>query len=227
MDYEKLAIVANDIDNAIRENTALKSILVEASSAMLGDQTAETRQSIQEFLDAPLGDKKEMIMKKAVAAAMLVAKERNILPALPDNGSVIAAVVDDALTRVKVSFQVGNGILDVEDAIDTIVDHAEARAVAFVDEVFDSGMVNETVTEGLVKASYLIPEIGPIVGPIAEFCKPVIQSVVAAVEPYARELIKTGLNLVSNTLKSVARAAVETVKTSVKNIAKNILLFIA
>ena len=223
MDYEKIALVANSIDNTIRENTALKSIIVETSSAMLGDQTDETRQSIQEFLDAPLGDKKEMIMKKAVAAAMVVAKDRGILPNLPDNGSAIAAVVDDTLTRAKVAYQVGTGILDVEDAIDTIIDHNEARAVAFVDKVFDSGMVNETVTNVLVKASYAIPEIGPVVGPIAEHCKPIIKSFVAKAEPYAREIIKEGINVVANTVKSIARTVVETAKSTMKNIAKNIL----
>lgn len=219
MDYEKIALVANSIDNTIRENTALKSIIVETSSAMLGDQTDKTRQSIQEFLDAPLGDKKEMIMKKAVAAAMVVAKDHGILPNLPDNGSTIAAVVDDTLTRAKVAYKVGTGILDVEDAIDTIIDHNEARVVAFVDKVFDSGMVSETVTNVLVKASYAIPAIGPIVGPIAEHCKPIIKSLVAKAEPYAREIIKEGINVIANAVKNIARAAISTTK----NVAKNLL----
>ncbi len=124
MDYEKIAEVANNIDNAIKDNAALKSLIVEASSVMLNDQSNETRQSIQEFLDSPLEDKKEMVMKKAYAAAMVAAQERGLLPNLPNNSSAIAAIVDEGLTRVKANYQVCIGILDPEVSIDHIVDHA-------------------------------------------------------------------------------------------------------
>ena len=51
MDYEKIAEAANNIDKVIRDNQALKSLIVEASSVATGDQSQETRQSIQEFLE--------------------------------------------------------------------------------------------------------------------------------------------------------------------------------
>ena len=227
MNYEKLALVANSIDSAIRENSAIKSFLLETSSATLDDQTGEKSQSIQDFLDAPLGDKREMIMKKAYAAAMIVAKEKGAISSLPENASEIAALVDEGLVRVKANYQVGIGMLDPESAIDNIIDHAESRAIAFVDKVFDSGVVTNTVTEGLVRVAYSIPEIGPVVGPVVENYKPIIKSVVAKVEPVVRNAIKTGIHTVANTAKKVARVVVEKAKSWAMNTAKKLASFFA
>ena len=219
MDYEKIAEAANNIDKVIRENQALKSLIVEASSVVTGDQSQETRQSIQEFLDSPLGDKKEIVMEKAFAAAMVLAKERGLLPNLPESSHAIASIVDEGLTRVKANYQVGVGILDPEEAIDHIVDHAESRAIAFVDTAFESGIVREVATAGVVGLAYAIPEIGPIIGPIAENFSPIIKSVIASVEQPVREAIKTGIHVVATTAKTIAHKAIE----GVKNVAKNIV----
>ena len=219
MDYEKIAEAANNIDKVIRDNQALKSLIVEASSVVTGDQSQETRQSIQEFLDSPLGDKKEIVMEKAFAAAMVLAKERGLLPNLPEGSHAIASIVDEGLTRVKANYQVGVGILDPEVAIDHIVDHAESRAVTYVDAAFESGMISEVATAGVVRLAYAIPGIGPIIGPIAENYRPIIKSVIARVEQPVREAIKTGIHVVATTAKTIARKAIE----EVKNVAKNIV----
>ena len=218
MDYEKIAEAANNIDKVIRDNQALKSLIVEASSVVTGDQSQETRQSIQEFLDSPLGDKKEIVMEKAFAAAMVLAKERGLLPNLPESSHAIASIVDEGLTRVKANYQVGVGILDPEKAIDHIVDHAESRAIAFVDTAFESGIVREVATAGVVGLAYAIPEIGPIIGPIAENFSPIIKSVIASVEQPVREAIKIGIHAVATTAKTIARKAIEVVKNVAKNI---------
>ena len=225
MDYEKFASTAVVIDNSIRDNVALKSLLVETSSAMIGDQSEETRQSIQDFLDAPTGDKKELIMKKAVAAAMVLAKDKGLMSA-PAKGAEIAAVVDEGLTRVKAAYQVGIGLINPEKAIDTIVDHAESRAIAAVNQAFDSGAVREVATAGLVKLAYVIPKIGPIVGPIAEKYKPIIKTVISKVEKPVKEAIKTGIHYVSTTAKKIAHAAIEKVKTKVTTVAKKIFSWV-
>ena len=216
MDYEKIEEAAKNIDKVIRDNQALKSLIVEASSVVTGDQSQETRQSIQEFLDSPLGDKKEIVMEKAFAAAMVLAKERGLLPNLPESSHAIASIVDEGLTRVKANYQVGVGILDPEVAIDHIVDHAESRAIAYVDAVFEPGVISEVVTEGVVKLAYVIPGIGPIIGPITENYRPIIKSVIASVEQPVREAIKAGIHVVATTAKTIAHKAVEGVKSLAK-----------
>lgn len=236
MNFEKLATIANAIDNTIvaktydntiRANSVLKSVLVETPAAILGDQTDETRPSIQDFLDSPMGDKKELIMKKAFAAATVVAQSQGLLQELPQTGSSIAALVDEGLTRVKTNYQVETGILDPEKAIGTIIDHAEARAVAFIDKAFESGKISKFVTECAVKLTYAIPEIGPIVGPIAEHCKPIIKGVVEKVKPYAQEAIKAGVHVMATTAKKVVHTAIEKATTAIKTATEWLSTFFA
>lgn len=221
MDFEKIASCANTIDSAIRDNSALKSIIVDASAAMMDDDSYETRQSIQEFLDLPLGDKKDIAIKKAFAAAMVVGKERNILD-LPDNGAEIAAIVDEGWARAKTAYQVGIGLLDPETAIDHIVDLEESRLVATIDLAFDSGLVNMVATEAIVAASYAIPGIGSIIGPAAEACKPIIQSTLKVVEKPIKQVIKSGIHTVATTAKSIAHKAIDTVKSYASSVVSKI-----
>lgn len=211
MDFEKFAEAANRIDGAIRDNASLKSLIVEASSTAMGDTLGQTSKSVQEFLDAPLGDKKEMVMKKALAAAMIMAKERGILLDLPDTGAAIAATVDEGLTRIKTNYQVGTLELDPCDAIDAIIDHIQSRAIAFVDTALRSDEVHEAVSEGLVKLLHLVPEIGPIIGPMARQYKPVIKAVIKRVAEPVRNVITSGINAVSEYAKSAVRKVKETI----------------
>lgn len=220
MDFEKIASCANTIDSAIRDNAALKSIIVDASTAMMDDDSYETRQNIQEFLDLPLGDKKDIAIKKAFAAAMVVAKERNIISDLPDSGAEIAAIVDEGWARAKTAYQVGIGLLDPETAIDHIVDLGESRLVATIDSAFE--LVNDAAAEALVAAAYTIPGIGAIIGPAAAVCMPIIQSTLKNVEKPIKQAIKTGIHTVATTAKSIAHKAVDTVKSFASSIVSSI-----
>lgn len=222
MNYEKIATIAHSIDNAIRDNVALKSAIVDTSSLLLDDASDETRQSIQDFLDAPLGDKKEIATKKAFAAAAVLAQEQGLLPTLPEVAESIAAVVDDGLARVKAAYQVGMGILDPETAIDNIIDHATARAIAFVDSSFST-----IATEGIVKLSYWIPAIGPIIGPVAETCKPLIESMINKVDKPVREFIGTGIQSVGNVAKTMAHSVVSVAKSCIGSLANKITSVLA
>ncbi len=226
MDYEKIAEAAKSVDNVVRDNVALKSMIVEASSIALDDNSDETRQSIQEFLDAPLDSKKDIAIKKAFAAAMVLAKGKGVMN-LPDKAGEIAAIIDEGIVRVKTNYQVGAGILNPEEAIDNIIDHAEARAMAYIDYAFDSGLVREVATEGIVKIAYSIPEIGPIIGPIAENYRPIIKGIITKVEQPVKSIIKTGIHLVSSYSKSAAHAAVEKAKSFAVNTAKKFVSWFA
>ncbi len=218
MDYEKFAETVQTIDNTIRDNAVLKTILAETAADMVGDESGETSQFVQDFLDAPLDDKKDVVMQKALSAAMVYAKDKGILPDLPDSGSEIAAIIDDSLTRVKTGYKVGLGILDPDVAVDVLVDHAESRVLAQVDQAFNSGMVNEVITEGIINVTYAIPGVGPVLGPTARFCKPIIKCVVAKAEPTVRNVIKTGIHKVSSTARSVAHSVVSSVKETARSL---------
>ncbi len=227
MDYEKIAEAVAGMNNNIKRNVALKSMFANAASLVFDDQSNEPNKLFEEFLDSPMGDGNESIMKKVFAAAMIFAKESGILSNLPSGGAEMAAVVDEGLVRVKANYQVGAGILDPEEAIDCIIDHAEARAIAFIDQAFDSGMVKEVVSNGIVAIAYAIPQIGPIIGPMVQDYQPVIDEVLNMVEPQAREAIKTGVRVVATTLKQVAHEAIEKAKELAVNLAEKIESWLA
>lgn len=222
MDYEKIMTVATSVDKAVQDVVALKSVLLESPVDMPEETSVEPSRSIQEFLDAPLDDKKELAMKKAFAAAMVIAKDKGVLTTVPETAAEIAAVVDDSLTRAKVGYLVETGAILVEEAANTLIDHAESRAVAAVEIAFESGLVREVVTEGIVIISYGIPVIGPSIGPAVEKCKPIIKTVIAKVEKPFKKLITTGIHKLAKAAKSFVKSAAESVKGTVKNIAKSI-----
>ena len=209
MDFEKFAAAASQIDNAIRTNEAVKAVIVEASGIVTGDESGETRKSVQEFLDAPRGDKKEMAMKKAYAAAVALAKDRGLLPNISNEPSAIAAVVDEGLAIAKTAYQVGDGKIIPEVAFDYLVDRAAARAKSYVDYAFDSGLVREGIAIGATKLAYAIPGIGPVLGPIVQSYQPLIKSIVAHVEAPAKAVIKTGIDLVGSAAKAMGHNAVK------------------
>lgn len=217
MDYLKFEEAASQIDNAIRANEAVKAVIVEASGIVTGDESEETRKSVQEFLDAPLGDKKEMAMKKAYAAAVALAKDRGLMPDIPAEPSAIAAIVDEGLGKVKIAYNVAVGKITPEDAFDYIVDRSAARAKSYVDFAFDSGLVREAVALGATRLAYAIPGIGPVIGPVVQSYQPLIKSVVARVEKPAKAFIKSGINAVANVVKAVGRKALERIKGDLTN----------
>lgn len=219
MNYEKFASDANAIESAIKSNVTLKSVVADADYTVVEEGGEDVSPYVKDVLDATWGDKKETVLKKAIAAAMVVAQDSGEMADLPRSGAAIAAIVDEGLARVKAGYQVGIGKINPDEAINYIVDRAEARAVAFVDKVFDSGMVSEVVTEGVVRLAYAIPEIGPIVGPIAENYKPIIKSVIRKVEQPVRNFIKDGIHTVANTAKKAMDSIVKKATNTIKKIA--------
>lgn len=219
MNYEKFASDANAIESAIKSNVTLKSVVADADYTVVEEGGEDVSPYVKNVLDTPWGDKKETVLKKAIAAAMVVAQANGEMADLPRSGAAIAAIVDEGLARVKAGYQVGIGKIYPDEAINYIVDRAEARAVTFVDKVFDSGMVSEVVTEGVVRLAYAIPEIGPIVGPIAENYKPIIKSVIRKVEQPVRNFIKDGIHTVANTAKKAMDSIVKKATNTIKKIA--------
>ena len=216
MNYQKFSEAASQIENAIRTNEAVKAVIVEASGIVTGDESGETSKSVQEFLDTPLGDKKEMVMKKAYAAAVALAKDRGLLPNISNEPSAIAAVVDEGLAIAKTAFQVGAGKSIPEVAFDYLVDRAAARAKSYVDYAFDSGLVRDVVAKGVTNLAYAIPKFGPVIGPVVQNYQPIIKSAIACVEKPAKAVIKTGITAVAHVAKAAGRKAVETVGSAVK-----------
>lgn len=183
----------------------------------------ESSKCVTDFLTSPLGDPKDLIMRKAMATAMVIAKKKGVIQDVPADAPSLASLVDESLTKVKTATMVGLGKLNPERAIDALIDGAQARVVSVVDTALDSGIVSKFATEGLVKLAHAIPKIGMVVGPIAQSCKPAIQGVLRKAEKAVKPYVKKGIQIVANTAKTVCKKAVEFLKEKAWNIAGNLL----
>lgn len=219
MDYEKLASDVQSMDNAVKDIVTIATSVDNIVTDFANDENRQSEKGIIDFLNAPIGDKADVVMRKAMAAAMVIAKEKGLIQDVPTNAAELAAVVDEGLTRVKTEYMVGMDLISPEKAVEVLVDGAEARAVTVIDMAFDSGAVNEFVTDGIVNLAGAIPYVGPA----AELCKPIISAVVAKVEPSVREAITTGVHYVADTAKSIARTAIDTIKKNAWNMAKRLI----
>ena len=229
MEYEKIAeTVSKNIDGTIRDNYSLKSILDEKScDELMNVESKEESNNLKEFLDAPLGDESELRMRKIYAAATILAKQRGQLPDLPKNSHEIAAVIDEGLTRVKVNYQVGNGMIETGDAIIHSIERAESRAVSVIDKFFDSGKFEEYVTKGVVALTNCFPKVGRVIAPIAKHYAPVIKSVVARVKEPVRNCIKSGVHKVANYAKAGVEKIVEKANTMITRVTEKFLSFLS
>lgn len=223
MDYEKLASDVQSMDNAVKDIVTIATSVDNIVTDFANDENRQSEKGIIDFLNAPIGDKADVVMRKAMAAAMVIAKEKGLIQDVPTNAAELAAVVDEGLTRVKTEYMVGMDLISPEKAVEVLVDGAEARAITVIDMAFDSGAVNEIVTDGIVNLAGAIPYVGHVLRHAAELCKPIISAVVAKVEPSVREAITTGVHYVADTAKSIARTAIDTIKKNAWNMAKRLI----
>ena len=134
---------------------------------------------VQEFLDLPMNDPKEGELKKLFAGAVTAAAESGVLPfELPNNSAEgIASLVDDGLNRVKTAFKVATGEMNIEEAADTMIDRAAARAVALVDFALDNDIAGNALAN-VATAIYPPAEaLRPIIVATVQHAAPVIKTV--------------------------------------------------
>lgn len=158
---------------------------------------------VNEFFNSPLNDKKEMDFKKLFAAAIIFAKEKGFLPFdIPCSEEEIATLIDNGLTRAKVAFQQAAGLLDDEEAIESLIDRAAARLIAQIDNVVEVGLpiVAEKISE------YLWAH------PKTAWLAPIVETVLPYAAPYVSSAIKKGINEIAKASKKVVVNVVQIVK---------------
>ena len=153
---------------------------------------------VKDFLESPLGDKKETMMKKAFATAVTIANDKGVLPFLVKSPDQIAATVDDALTRMKTAYQTSTGKIDVNQAIDVLVDRAATRAMVFADRAIEKGvpLLSDMLCSAMIK------------NPLTAGLVPVIK----AAEKYVKDAVRTGIKATAEHVKTSLKETVEVVK---------------
>ena len=107
---------------AMNKMTALQTLLSGKDLSKEEVPLIKEFKTVQEFLNLPMGDKKEVVLKKAFATAVTIAKDKGVLPFEVNSSEQIASLVDDGLTRMKVAYQTATGKIDAYQAVDALVD---------------------------------------------------------------------------------------------------------
>lgn len=163
---------------------------------------------VQDFLDLPMGDKKEVVLKKAFATAVTIAKDKGVLPFEVNSSEQIASLVDDGLTRMKTAYQVATGKIDAYQAIDTLVDRVAVRIVGIADRVIEKG--TPLVVDKLCKAMSKNPKTAALV--------PFVKTAEKYIVPIAEAAVRAGVAAVTKVSKPLLKKAVDKVKAASQKI---------
>ena len=204
----------NQFEREATQMTALQSLLL--GNELTAEELPLIREfkCVKEFLDLPINDKKEAILKKLFATSIVIAKSKGLLPfEVPESPEAIASVVDESLTQMKVAYKTATGELDSIEAVDVLVDHVAVRAVAIADKVIEKGM--PVVLDKLCMA-------------MTKVCPPAITvvPVIKHAERYITVATKVVVRKGIRTLAQAAKPIVKQVATTVKSVARKVLNFL-
>lgn len=214
IDFEKLEQHAQDIKVVIANEVCNKSteeIELDTSNPHLSEQSKSLIKD--SFANTDNGEH-ETFIKTIFGAATVIAQEKGELKELPKDANAISSIIDDSYYHSKLSWLVSKSAIAAEDAIDELIDRAHIRVFAFFERVLTSEFLKEVLVDGLIKSTYFIPEIGPVVAPVLESNKPYIHVFISSFEGKVRNVVEKSLNKIACAAKKV----VATIRKKVEKI---------
>ncbi len=204
----------NQFEREATQMTALQSLLL--GNELTAEELPLIREfkCVKEFLDLPINDKKEAILKKLFATSIVIAKSKGLLPfEVPESPEAIASVVDESLTQMKVAYKTATGELDSIEAVDVLIDHVAVRAVAIADKVIEKGMPVVLDKLCMVMTKVYPPAITVV---------PVIKHAERYITVATKVIVRKGIR----TLAQAAKPIVKQVAAKAKSIATKVLNFL-
>ena len=204
----------NQFEREATQMTALQSLLL--GNELTAEELPLIREfkCVKEFLDLPINDKKEAILKKLFATSIVIAKSKGLLPfEVPESPEAIASVVDESLTQMKVAYKTATGELDSIEAVDVLIDHVAVRAVAIADKVIEKGM-----PVVLDKLCMVMTKVYPPAITVVPVIKHAERYITVATKVIVRKSIRT--------LAQAAKPIVKQVAAKAKSIATKVLNFL-
>ena len=168
--------------------------------------------SIQKFLDLPINDPQESVLKKLFAIAIIVADEKGMLPFhLPPTMTAesIASTIDESLTRIKTAYLTDEGKMNPVKATETLIEHMAARTMVAAENLVEVGMPRliDTACNMMVST---FPETIVLV-PFIKAVEPKLTSIV-------KEAVCSGIKSLGNMTKSIAEKSINYIKEKAKQI---------
>lgn len=201
-----------DLSRFLLKREEQSKIMSAVGSLLQGDIKAEDIPYIKEFecikkfLEEPLNSRGESALKKVFATAIIIANEKGLLPfRLPESAEEIASLIDDALNRLKVAYQQAIGRIDLDEAVEALVDRAEARAIAFVEYALETGV--QVLADKIEKMMYK----NPYTAPFAPFVRVALSYVAEPV----KNAVCSGIRTIAKGAKAFLHKTIDFVKTKV------------
>lgn len=201
----------NQFEKQITQMTALQSLLVGEELQKEELPLIREFKCVKDFLDLPMNDKKETVLKKLFATAVVAANNSGALAvALPDSPMAVASIVDEGLNRLKIAYKTSVGEMDSVDAVDALIDSVAVRTMTVMDKVVEKGMP-VVIDKVCVAVATVYPPARSVI--------PVIKACEKYITQTARVAVRKGIQ----TLQRVAKPIVKKVVTRVRSVAKRVL----
>lgn len=200
---------ANQFEKEAMQVVALQSLILGNELHFDEPSPDEGIETISEFLDLPVNDKKETVLKKLLAASAIVAKSKGVLPVeIPDSPTAIASAVEVGLNQMKVAYKTAVGELDSIEAADILIDNMAARSVTVADKILEKGVpiVLDRLCVAMVQA---YPATAAIVPIIKNTEKHITAGVKRIMAKGTATLTKIAKPIVQNLMATAKRTAVK------------------
>ncbi|MBD5361514.1 MAG: hypothetical protein HDR81_01710 [Bacteroides sp.] len=166
---------------------------------------------VEKALDSAFNSNEELTVKKAMSAALIIAKRKGLVSVeIPEGLTSISAasMADEAFTRIKAAYQNGIGKIDIYKQADIIIDRATARLLA-VSDIATEKAVDAAIKVGeVISAAY--PPLRPVVK-VARVFQPFITD-------KAQKLVKVGIQKLNTFAKKTVKKVVEKVADTVRRV---------
>lgn len=182
-----------------------------STDAIVEYSEKNTSALLESALESDFNSKKELDAKKVMAAAMIIAKSKGILPVdiLENNGVFDAAsIADEAISRMKVAYQISKGYIDVYEGADKLIDQATARALAVSDRVVEIG-VDFAINKVAIAVARCYPPALPVVT--------VLKNYQPFITKKSQELVNSGMGKLNKAAKSLVHKAGELIKNKISS----------
>lgn len=166
------------------------------------------QEGLEEVLKTSFGDQQNLDIEKLIAAGLAIAKETGVLPVeLPDFvPSTLASMANEVYTRVKVAFQTGEGMIDLTEATDILIDTAASRVIPMllpiVDKAIDTGLP-VVLEEACMALAAVFPPAGAIV--------PYVPIAANFLKGPAKRLVHKGVHMLKDGAKVLVKTAAPTI----------------
>ncbi|MDE6042771.1 MAG: hypothetical protein K2G07_04395 [Muribaculaceae bacterium] len=170
-----------------------------------------------EALNSNFHSPQEAAAKKILAAALVVASKKGLLPkqipAISD-GIEAASLSDESVLIMKTAHQTATGNISATEALDILIDNTTARTIAISKKIVEKG-VDFAVDKISTTIATAFPYAAPIAFALKTF-KPFITT-------KAQTIVEKGINKLNIVAKKALRSAHNIVKEKISNKVRSLI----